>query len=91
MGDVPGTGREVPGGFLPCFQQLLDLTVVASDDCLRAHVLKAQDYHMPFKTPHLAKAQNQGRAKVLSANDSKEVVGQKIAWKWFRHFASNKP
>lgn len=41
-------GLEVPGGFSQCFQQPLCLTVVASD-CLCAQVLRAQDYHMPFK------------------------------------------
>lgn len=57
MGGVPGTGLEVPGGFSQHFQQLLYLAVVASD-CLHARVLKAQNYHMPFETPHLMNAQN---------------------------------
>lgn len=58
--------------------------------CLCAHILKAQDYHMPFRIPHLVNPQNQRWAKLLSASDSMQVVGQKIPCEWFRHFASEK-
>lgn len=58
--------------------------------CLCAHILKAQDYHMPFRILHLVNPQNQRWAKLLSASDSMQVVGQKIPCEWFSHFASEK-
>lgn len=75
MGGVPGAGMEVPGAFSQRFQQLLRGGCLWLFTCSCAK--GTENYHVPFKTPHLGNAQNQGWAKLLPANSCMGVVGQK--------------